>query len=52
MTRVFKKRSKTLGKNFFCQFYIAKMDVAIDYFTIQEEEVERLRWFTVEEIKK
>jgi hypothetical protein len=28
------------------------MDVAIDYFTIQEEEVERLRWFTVEEIKK
>lgn len=51
MKSLFKKRVSILKKNFFCQYYLAKMDVNIDYFTIQEEEVEGLRWFTIEEIR-
>ena len=52
MTKVFKKRMNIIWLNFFCQFYTAILDVDTDYFTICEEEVEALRWFSIEEIKK
>ena len=38
--------------NYFCQFYSAILDKDLDYFTIQEEEVESIRWFSLDEIKK
>jgi hypothetical protein len=28
------------------------LDKELDYFTIQEEEVEKIRWFSLDEIKK
>ena len=37
--------------NFFCQFYTAILDENLNYFTIQKEEVEDIRWFSLEEIK-
>jgi len=36
--------------NFFCQYYISKLDEKLDYFKIQEEEVEAIRWFSIDEI--
>jgi isopentenyldiphosphate isomerase len=35
-----------------CQFYSAILDKDLDYFTIQDEEVENIRWFSLNEIKK
>jgi isopentenyldiphosphate isomerase len=50
-SKLFKKR--IIGKhNYYCQFYFAILDVELDYFTIQEEEVENIRWFSLDEIKK
>jgi len=36
--------------NYFLQLYKAQLDKNIDNFTIQKEEVEKIRWFTREEI--
>lgn len=50
-TKLYKARIQ--GKhNFFCQFYMANMDVPLSYFTIEKEEVAQIRWFTKEEILK
>lgn len=38
--------------NFFVQLYKAKLDKNIENFIIQEEEVEKIRWFSIDEIKK
>ncbi|MCH2188930.1 NUDIX domain-containing protein [Candidatus Gracilibacteria bacterium] len=44
------KKNITGEYNFFCQFYTTILDLDIEEFTIQEEEVEALRWFSREEI--
>ena len=51
MKKVFKKRS-VWKPDCFRQFYIAHMDEPMEYFTKQDDEVEALRWFSVDEIKK
>lgn len=51
MRKIFKKR--ITGKhNFYCQFYMANMDVDIDHFTKEDKEVEELRWFSSDEIRR
>ncbi len=40
------------SSNFFGQRYEAKLDLPIEAFTIQEEEVAAIRWFTRKELKK
>lgn len=37
--------------NFFCQFYVALSDKRIDQFKIQDDELEAIRWFNINEIK-
>lgn len=39
------------GHNFFDQLYRVDLDLDISALTLQEEEVEAVRWFTFEEIK-
>ena len=51
MKKIFKVRSMW-NPDFFCQFYVAHIDEPVEYFTIQEEEVVGLRWFSVDEIRK
>ena len=46
------KKRINWNHNYYCQFYSAELDVDLDYFTIQEEEVENVRWFSVDEILK
>lgn len=46
------KLRKYWEHNFFVQFYFAKLDKDIEEFFIQKEEVERVRWFNIDEIKK
>ena len=48
--KIFRKRIWN-KHNYYCQFYKAILDKDLDYFKIQEEEVENIRWFSVEEIK-
>lgn len=41
-----------LKRNFFRQIYFAILDLNETEFVLQEEEVERVKWFTKEEIKE
>lgn len=36
----------------FTQWYILEIDTEIDQFQIQEDEVEKIKWFTQEELRK
>lgn len=38
--------------NFFTQWYLLTLDKNLEYFTIQEEEVDQIKWFTKEEFEK
>ncbi len=38
--------------NFFCQWYFLKIDKELEYFTIQQEEVEKIKWFKKTELEK
>ncbi len=51
---VFKKAHKikrTGKRNYFCQWYYLQIDKKLDYFKIQEDEVEQIRWFSTKELK-
>ncbi|MCD6398435.1 MAG: NUDIX domain-containing protein [Candidatus Aenigmarchaeota archaeon] len=44
---------RTYGKhNFFCQWFILTIDKKISEFRIQKEEVDRVKWFSKEELIK
>jgi isopentenyldiphosphate isomerase len=46
------KRRVNDDYNYFCQWYTLIIDKPADKFTIQEEEVERVTWFSQDELKK
>lgn len=39
-------------RNYFCQVYSALVDLPIEDFSIQEDEVEQIRWISLEELRK
>ncbi len=46
-------KTKTIGSHkFFCQWYYLKIDKDIDYFKIQEEEVEAIKWIKKTDLEK
>ena len=46
------KRLRHDEYNYFCQWYTLVVDKSAEDFIIQEEEVERVKWFTREELGK
>jgi len=47
------RKVRNHGKhNYFCQWYYLQIDKPIDYFKIQEEEVEEIAWFPKDELEK
>jgi isopentenyl-diphosphate delta-isomerase len=38
--------------NFFCQWYTLALDKPAEDFTVQEDEVEQIKWFTVDELQR
>lgn len=53
---IFQKINKTVRRrgehNFFLQRYYLKIDKDLEYFKIQENEVEAIKWFSKEELEK
>lgn len=47
-----KKFRRTGRYNNFCQWFVATVDQEADKFKIQNEEVEQIKWFTKQELKK
>lgn len=43
---------KAEGKNTFCDLYYLKKEVDLSELTIQEEEVENVKWASIDEIRK
>jgi len=41
---------ESVGRQFFCQSYIAKLDKKISDFTIQKDEVEKIQWIPIKEL--
>ncbi len=47
------KKERVRGKyNYFRQLFLCTIDIDIDDFVIQEEELEGLRWYTRDELRK
>jgi isopentenyldiphosphate isomerase len=46
------KTRTTEGSNHFTQWFILVIDKPLDYFKIQEEEVDSIKWFTKEELNR
>ncbi|MGM5480867.1 MAG: NUDIX hydrolase [Nanobdellota archaeon] len=51
MKTIFKEEVKK-ENHYFCQWFIAKVDKSIEEFEKQDEEVERIKWFSQDEIRQ
>ncbi len=46
----FSHKFQDSSHKYFCQYFIAKIDLPIEKFTIQKDEVEQVRWISIDEL--